>query len=115
MKTFKSMSDVEQVRNSPIYPIVKELVEIMTSADSPFSYNPVEDGHLVLIEPDDVNRSPEDLGLPYRLAEIPFEAVNKIGEYFHGIYIPNNQYALGVLVPDAEWLPDDLRQHLYVN
>jgi hypothetical protein len=39
-------------------------------------YRPEDDGYLVLIEPGDVDRVLDDLDVPYRLSEVPFEGVN---------------------------------------
>jgi hypothetical protein len=66
----------------------------------------------VLLEPDDVHRVLDDLDMPWRLSEVPFEAVTMVGGLFHAVYIPNNQFALSILVPDEEWLPEDVRRHL---
>jgi len=68
-----------------------------------------------LIEPPDVYRRLHELGLSYRLHEIPFEGVSLEEGLFHAVYVPNNQFALSVLIPDADWLPDELRAHLMEN
>jgi hypothetical protein len=110
MKTFKSAPDVEQVRGTPLYTTIKDLVVPIINEHP--EYRPEDDGYLVLIEPDDVHRVLDDLDMPWRLSEVPFEAVTVIDGLFHAVYIPNNQFALSILVPDAEWLPEDVRRHL---
>ena len=109
MKIFRSMSDVEQLRNDPLYDTVKQLVATYT--DDP-SYRPQDDGYVVLIEPDDVDRV---LDIGYRLSEVPFEVVNMIDGYFYGLYLANNQFSISFLIPDADWLPDELRRYLEEN
>jgi hypothetical protein len=109
MKTFKSASDLEQLRNTPLHDTIKEIIS--PYIDGP-DYRPEDDGYLVLIEPGDVDRVLDDLDMPWRLSEVPFEAVTVIDGLFHAVYIPNNQFALSILVPDAEWLPEDVRRHL---
>jgi hypothetical protein len=70
MKTFKSASDLEQIRNAPLHATVESLFQSIV-ADLP-EYHPEDDGYLVLIEPGDVDRVLDDLDMPYRLAEVPF-------------------------------------------
>lgn len=110
MKTFKSVSDVEQIRDLPIYDIVYNLI-IPTILDTP-DYRPEDDGYLVLIEREDVDRVLSDLDMPWRLSEVPFEVITKIDGHYYAFYLPNNQFGLGFLIPDAEWLPGELRDHL---
>ncbi len=110
MKTFKSITDLEQLRNHPLHDTVKEIIS--PYIDDP-NYRPQDDGYVALIEPGDVDRVLSDLDMPWRLSEVPFEAVTMIAEAaYHCLYIPTNQFALSVLAPDEEWLPDDVRQHL---
>jgi hypothetical protein len=75
-------------------------------------YRPEDDGWLVLIEPGDVDRVLDDLDMPYRLSEVPFEGVSIIDGCFLAVWLPNNQFGLDFLIPDAEWLPGDVRRHL---
>jgi len=110
MKTFKSIPDVEQLRNHPLHATIKKLVSMMI-AEYP-SYRPEDDGYLVLIEPGDVDRVLDDLDVPYRLSEVPFEGVTVIDGCFHAVYLANNQFALGFLIPDEAWLPGWLRRVL---
>jgi hypothetical protein len=116
MKTFKSISDVEQVLGTPVHDTVRELVvPVIESFSDSAPYRPEDDGYLVLIERDDVDRILEDLDMPYRLSEVPYEAVDMIDGHFHAFYIPNNQFCIDFLIPDEAWLPDVLRKHLEDN
>jgi len=65
-----------------------------------------------LIEASDTAGSLQELGLPNGLHEIPFEGVTLEEGIFHAVYVPNNQFALSFLVPDADWLPPEVREHL---
>ena len=99
MKTFKSTSDVEQLKNdpvhAPIYDTVKELVVpvIDDYVDPDHPYRPEDDGYLLLIEPGDVDRVLSDLDMPYRLSETPFEGVTMVDGHFYAVYLANNQFA----------------------
>ena len=110
MKTFKSASDLEQIRNAPLHATVESLFQSIV-ADLP-EYHPEDDGYLVLIEPGDVDRVLDDLDMPYRLSEIPFEGVSMIDACFLAVWLPNNQFGLDFLIPDADWLPGKVRRHL---
>jgi hypothetical protein len=110
VKTFKSITDVEHARNHPAYSTIKKLF-LSIIADCP-EYRPEDDGYLVLIEPADVNRVLDDLDVPYRLSEVPFEGVTVIDGCFLAVWLPNNQFGLDLLIPDADWLPGDVRRHL---
>ena len=65
MKTFKSITDLEQLRNHPLQSTLKELIVPVIAAYT--SYRPEDDGYLVLIEPADVDRALDDLDMPWRL------------------------------------------------
>jgi hypothetical protein len=109
MKIFDSLSSLGQLNGDPLLYIVRrELLPIV----APPSYRPENDGYLVLLEPSDALDSLSELGLPYRLHEVPFEGVTLEEGIFHAVYVPNNQFALSFLVPDADWLPAEVREHL---
>ena len=86
MKTFKSIPDVEQLRNHPLRDTIESLVVPVLKfyADSGHPYRPENDGYLVLIEPADVDRVLDDLDMPYRLSEAPFEGVTVVDGHFYG-------------------------------
>ncbi|MEN8131137.1 MAG: hypothetical protein ABFS45_13280 [Pseudomonadota bacterium] len=110
MKTFKSITDVEHARHHPLQATIKSLVVPVINEYA--DYRPEDDGYLVLIELADVDRVLDDLDMPWRLSEVPFEGVSMIGNCFYAVYIPNNQFSLGFLIPDAEWVTGDVRRHL---
>ena len=112
MKVFDSMASLRQLEGSSLLSRVRRVVLPVVS---PPSYCPEEDGYVVLVEPPDVSRDLSDLGLPYRLHEVPFEGVSQEDGLFHAVYLGNNQFCLSFLIPDADWLPDKLRAHLMEN
>lgn len=110
MQTFKSLADLEQVTHHPARAAIELLlIPLLTTYPD---YRPEDDGYVVLIEPADVDRVLSDLSVPHRLSEIPFEAVDRLHGHFHAFYLANNQFGLSFLIPDADWLPADLRHHL---
>ena len=110
MKTFKSITDVEQLRRHPLHATVESLFQTIIN-DCP-EYRPEDDGYLALIEPGDVDRVLDDLDMPYRLSEVPFEGVTVIDGCFLAVYLPNNQFGLDFLIQDEDWLPGNVRRHL---
>ena len=110
MKTFKSIPDVNRLRDHPLHDTVESLVVPVINEYA--DYRPEDDGYLVLIEPGDVDRVLDDLDMPWRLSEVPFEAVTVVDGCFHAVYLPNNQFALSILVSLEDWLPEDVRRHL---
>jgi hypothetical protein len=110
MKAFKSLSDVEQFHDHPLHATVQSLVSTII-ADCP-DYRPEDDGWLVLLEPGDVDCVLDDLDMPWRLSEVPFEGVTVIDGCFLAVWLPNNQFGLDFLIPDAEWVTGDVRRVL---
>ncbi len=112
MKTFKCITDVNRFRNHPLYTTVESLVVPVLKfyADLGHTYRPENDGWLVLIESQDVDCVLDDLDMPYRLSEVPLEGVTVADGCFYAVYFANNQFALGFLIPDAAWLPGDVRR-----
>ena len=109
MKIINSASDLEQLLDHPLHDTVKEIIS--PYIDDP-DYRPEDDGYVVLLERGDIDRVLSDLDMPWRLSEVPFEAVTMINGCFHAVNLPNNQFALSLIVPDEEWLPDNVRRHL---
>jgi hypothetical protein len=110
MKTFKSISDVEHARIHPLHATIKKLFLPVIAATP--EYRPEDDGYLVLMEPGDVDRVLDDLDVPYRLSEVPFEGVSIIDGCFHAVCLPNNQFGLDFLIPDEDWVTGEARRHL---
>ncbi len=108
MKTIKSIPDLERLRDHPLPSSLKELFAMYT--DPP--YRPEDDGYLVLIEPGDVDRVLDDLDMPWKLSQVPFEGVTMVDECFYALYLPNNQFCTGFLIPNEDWLPGELRRHM---
>ncbi len=73
------------------------------------------EGYVVLVEEADLDR-------PLELPEVRGEWSDIINNcegvvlrdgLFHCVYLTNNEFAIEFLIPDAEWLPDELRQRIY--
>ena len=70
------------------------------------------EGHIILVEEDDL-KQPLDLPeLQGPWAEILWEGVSKNGGHYHAVYLTNNEFALEFLFPDADWLPAPVKTSL---
>lgn len=105
MKIFDSLASAETLEDGRLRRVVVDCVGFV-------GYTPSEDGFAALIEEADVDRVLSDLGLPHRLREVPFEAVRMVSGHYVGVFLANNQFAITFLVPDAPWLPLEVREHL---
>lgn len=115
MITFKSNADLNKLNsNDPAYPVMKELVELLidayTTTDHP--YIPDDYGYLVLIEEGDADRVLELPELQCRLLDVMWEGASMRNGYFYAIYLANNEFGIGFLIPDAEWVKGELRELL---
>ena len=59
------------------------------------------EGYLVLIEPEDLDRTLSLPELPLRLDRIDWEGVSRRPGYFHAVHLTNNEFGIGFLIPDS--------------
>lgn len=115
MITIKTHSDLAKVDpGDPALPVLEEvllrLYAVYATPDHP--YRPEHHGYIVLIEEGDVDRP---LGLPElsrRLEDVPWEGTAMRGDYFHAVYLANNEFGISFLIPDAPWIKGKLRSVL---
>ena len=115
MITFKSHNDLLKLNNhDPAYLIMEELVRVLiddfTTPDHPYS---AEDyGYLVLIEPGDADRVLNEIDMPWTLAEVPWEGASMRDGFYYAVYLGTDDYGMGFVIPDADWVNDKLRRVL---
>lgn len=76
------------------------------------TYNPDDDGHIIIITPTDNDISlAEKLGSHYQ--ESMFEGIsyNRDTRTWHVVYLLNNQCAMSLIISDDERLDPGIRQH----
>jgi hypothetical protein len=71
-----------------------------------------DSGYLSLIEEGDTEKPLDLPELKRPWADILWEGVSMLDNYFYAVYLTNNEFALEFLIPDAEWLDADLRERL---
>jgi|GEM_PF-838469 len=112
MITFKSTEDLVKLSpDDPAFPTVSTLVRDLITAYTPpgRSYDPEDDGYVILIEKGDVNRELDELWDGATLLNIPWEGIMLQGDFFIAIYLANNEYGLTFVIPDATWVTGELR------
>jgi len=101
MKIFKTLRDLQQLSKAdPAHRIIKICLKRTGHLE----------GYFVLIEEGD-----GEINLPELQADITglsFDGIFKAAGYFHAVYLTNNSFGLEFIIPDANWLPTDLRKHL---
>jgi len=104
MITFKSIADLAKLSPAdPAHDVIQELL-------AAFPRDPDIHGYVVLIEPGDTEISlPELKGT---IADLCFDGVSKQGVHYIACYLTNNSWGLEVVVPDAPWLPAEIRYSL---
>lgn len=111
MYVFKSMADLAKVPlNHPCRNFVLKIVRLMIMDG--LGYDPEADGYAVLLEPQDLTLSAllPEVSLP--LCRMPWEGVIREQGLYHGVVLTNNQFAIDIVIPDAEWLTSDIRESL---
>ena len=112
MLTFKSTEDLRKLSpDDPAYSTVEELIEQLITAYSPpgRAYDPEDDGYIILIEPEDVDRTLDELWDGCTLLNLLWEGIFLRNNHFVGIWLANNEYGLSFVIPDADWVTGELR------
>ena len=113
MLTFKSPEDLSKLSpDDPAYSTVEELIEQLITAYSPpgRAYDAEDDGYIILIEPEDAQRTLDELWDGATLLNIPWEGIFLKGDFYIAIYLANNEYGLSFVIPNADWVTGELRE-----
>jgi hypothetical protein len=114
MITFKSHNDLRKLHpNDPAFPVmkslVKQLIDDFTTPGHPYVAD--DYGYLILIEPDDVDRELNEIDMP-KLTEIFWEGASMRDGFIYAVYLGTDDYGMGFLIPDADWVNGRLRETL---
>ena len=115
MITFKQHSDLRKLhRNDPARPVMKTLVkQLRDDFNEPGqTYSADDYGYLVLIEPEDTDRVLTDVDMPWTLADVPWEGASMRDGYYYAVYLGMDDYGMGFVIPDADWVNGRLREVL---
>ena len=111
MYAFKSIADLRELPDDHLCrSYVLKLVTSLVMGDN--SYDPDADGYVVLIERHDLCLTVLLPEVPLPLSKMRWEGIVEGQGLYHGVVMTNNQFAIDVIIPDAEWLPADVRKSL---
>lgn len=112
MLIIKSLADIGTARFPP-HLAAAATKHFQIILDAYQSYNPDDDGHLVVVTPSDSDAS-LGLQLGRKWRESLFEGVDRDGEHgcFVVVILSNNQHAVSILIPDEPWLDVPIRTRL---
>ena len=107
MLIFKTIIDLAKLsRSDPSHYVIQDIL-------TDFPRDPSIHGYIVLIEPGDTRIDlPELKGT---LADMSWDGVWKQGGHYHAVRLTNNEFALEFIIPDSDWLAEDLRESLMNN
>lgn len=109
MITFKAITDLDQLSlTDPAHDVIQERLDRLLETFHP--YDPDTHGYVVLIEQGDTRINLPELKGP--MADIEWDGVWKQDGHYHAVYCTNNEHAIEILIPEAEWLDADLRASL---
>jgi len=115
MMTFKSNADLNKLdTDDPVFPVMKELVEVLIDAYTfpGHPYIPEDYGYLVLIEEGDVDAVIDLPEVQCKLLDVLWEGASMRNGYFYAIYLANDEFGIGFVIPDAPWVKGELRELL---
>jgi len=90
--------------------LVRLLIDDFTWENHP--YDPDDYGYIVLIEKGDIDRVLNEIDMPWRLADVPWEGASMRDGFYYAVYLGTDDYGMGFVIPDAPWVNGRLREVL---
>jgi hypothetical protein len=118
MLTFKSFECLSRLGpHDPARPVIHELLDsfIPPTDEHGHSYDPDNDGYIVLIDRADADRELNLFTPPRKLEDVFWEGVHVSGDYFVAVFIPNNSFSLACVIENSDSLSPGLRRVLCAN
>lgn len=113
MITFKTRDDLGKLSpDHPAYALMAELIRALIEDFPLQSYDAEDYGYLILVEPGDESRVLTELGMPWTLAEVPWEGASLRQGHFYAVYLGTDDYGMGFVIPDEPWVDGELREVL---
>lgn len=115
MLTFKAEADLHQLScKAPAYEVIKELIDLLIKPLTPDSgaYDFNGYGYLVLVEEgdlDDIIDLPE-IGCTFE--DVLWEGASMRGDFYYAIYLANDDFGIGFLIPNKPWVKGKVRKLL---
>ena len=118
MMIFKSFECLSQLGSDhPSRAVVEDLLNtIITEAEKHgHIYSSDHDGYIVLVDREHADRELDLFTPPRKLEDVFWDGVDVRSDHFVAVFLPNNQFGLIFVIPDADWLPNGLRRVLCEN
>ena len=118
MLTFKSLECLSRLGpHDSARDVIHELLDsfIPPNDEHGHSYDPDNDGFVVLIDREDADRELDLFSPPRKLEDVFWEGVHVSGDYFVAVFVPNNSFSLACVIENSESLPLGLRRVLCAN
>jgi hypothetical protein len=115
--TFKSTECLLKIDpTDEFYPVVKDLIDnlLRELRYENRIWNADQIGYFVLVQPDDIGIELVEIHPGRTLSDLPFEGVEK-DSYYKAVTLLNNETFIVWIIPDTDWLPDDLKAVLEDN
>ena len=104
MIAFKCTTDLNQLPSiDPSRTVIHNLL-------NDFPRDPDIHGYVVLVQPGDTQIDLPELKCP--TVDMSWDGVTRQDGHYHAVYLTNNEHAIEFVIPDAAWLPEDVRANL---
>ena len=102
---------------NPSHAIMKELIDRLAQESRRSKRHWVfeQDGGFILVQPEDMTTTLTEFHPGKTLSSLPYEGVHVKDGHYVGVTLLNNQASLVWVIPDADWLPEELRNALEDN
>jgi hypothetical protein len=115
MLAFTSFDDLSKLSTeNPARPVIQNLLKLLIPEAKNFGQadDPKHDGHIVLIDQEDVEVELEIFHPPSKLEDVFWEGTHMDRNFFVSVYVPNNQFTLICVIENSDLLPKNLRRAL---
>ena len=107
MLTFKAEADLHQLDcKDPAYAVIKELIDVLIKPLTPDSgtYDFNGYGYLVLVEEGDLDGVIDLPEIDCAFEDVLWEGASMRDGFYYAIYLANDEFGIGFVIPDADWL-----------
>ena len=88
--------------------LVEQLIMAYSAPGRPYVAG--DDGYIILVEPEDAQRTLDELWDGATLLNVPWEGIFLRDGFYIAIYLANNEYGLSFVIPNADWVTGELRE-----
>lgn len=113
MIILRSPADLNKARLPPNLLAAAGTVLNAIQAAHSTAYNPDDDGYLMVVTPADSDATlSKKLGQRWENAQFEGVAYDRKTSTWHAVILQGNQFAISVLIEDADWLESGIRRRM---